>query len=165
MFVFVTLFDYLSALQHYLLILTSNLGERGKFPVFTSITRLLSLLLSQERQLCSQTVLGNHVLQSHPHIPGRPKESEVKGTIGCETSTQSTSKSRAKLPTYPPPPPYTHYLRMKSLTRSTQRARDSHQPQLLNIHYSSPQVRTAKPSNLIIMMLRPFQIKNKTQRN
>lgn len=49
MFVFVTLFDYLSALyQHYLLILTSNLGERGKFPVFTSITRLLSLLLSQE---------------------------------------------------------------------------------------------------------------------
>lgn len=48
MFVFVTLFDYLSALHHYLLILTSNLGERGKFPVFTSITCLLSLLVSQE---------------------------------------------------------------------------------------------------------------------
>lgn len=48
MFVFVTLFDYFSTLQHYLLILTSNLGERGKFPVFTSITRLLSCVLSQE---------------------------------------------------------------------------------------------------------------------
>ena len=48
MFVFVAFFGYFSTPQHFLLIVTSNLGERGKFPVFTCITRLISRLLSQE---------------------------------------------------------------------------------------------------------------------
>ena len=48
MLVFMAFFGYFSTLQHYLLISTSNLGEWGKFPVFTSITRLISCLLSQE---------------------------------------------------------------------------------------------------------------------